>query len=116
MSGESAPFSRARHNAETAAIILPTLAVALLFPSSAEKIFAVTGAPPVRHVHALPGCIAAISAVSAMAWIGICCCVEACCNKGMHIGLAAYLATWMMCLLKSQTGATTWLSRPTPTC
>ena len=91
VSGEGASFSRARHNAETAAIILPTLAVALLFPSSAEKIFAVTGAPPMRHVHALPGCIVATSAVSAMAWRGICCCVEACCNKGMHIGLAAYL-------------------------
>ncbi|KAK9845342.1 hypothetical protein WJX81_003878 [Elliptochloris bilobata] len=46
-SGEGAPFSRARHNAETLAIIVPTLAVALLFPSSAEKIFAVTGASAV---------------------------------------------------------------------
>lgn len=53
VSGEGAPFSRARHNAETAGIILPTLAVALLFPSSAEKIFAVTGAPPSPHVHAV---------------------------------------------------------------
>ena len=44
VAGEGAPFSRARHNGETVAILAPTLAVAFLFPNSAEKIFAITGA------------------------------------------------------------------------
>ncbi len=44
VSGEGAPFSAPRHTLETAAIVVPTLGVALLFPSSAEKIFAITGA------------------------------------------------------------------------
>ena len=89
VSGEGAPFSRARHNAETAAIILPTLAVALLFPSSAEKIFAVTGAPRMRHMHALPGFTMSKFSVSAMAWTGISCCVDRSHNKVMHIDPAA---------------------------
>lgn len=43
VAGEGASFSRARHNAETLAILVPTLAVAFLFPNSAEKICAITG-------------------------------------------------------------------------
>jgi len=54
VSGEGAPFSRPRHTLETAAIVVPTLGVALLFPSSAEKIFAITGgALPCRSA----GCV-----------------------------------------------------------
>lgn len=44
--GEDAPYHWLRSVLETAAIIGSSLAVALFFPSYAEKIFAVTGALP----------------------------------------------------------------------
>ena len=43
LAGEDAPYSRARHVGETAFIVFASLGVALLFPTAAEKIFAVTG-------------------------------------------------------------------------
>ncbi len=43
IAGEDAPFDRRRHLAETCLIVFGSLAVALAFPTGAEKIFAVTG-------------------------------------------------------------------------
>ena len=48
LAGEDAPYSRARHVGETAFIVFASLGVALLFPTAAEKIFAVTGARLLR--------------------------------------------------------------------
>ncbi|KAK9906824.1 hypothetical protein WJX75_008674 [Coccomyxa subellipsoidea] len=47
LAGEDAPFSRRRHMLETCFIVFTSLAVALAFPTGAEKIFAVTGATAV---------------------------------------------------------------------
>lgn len=43
LAGEDAPFSARRHVLETCFIVFSSLAVALAFPTGAEKIFAVTG-------------------------------------------------------------------------
>ncbi len=43
IAGEDAPFDRKRHLLETCLIVFGSLAVALAFPTGAEKIFAVTG-------------------------------------------------------------------------
>ena len=43
VAGEDAPFNKKRHLAETCLIVFGSLAVALAFPTGAEKIFAVTG-------------------------------------------------------------------------
>ena len=43
IAGEDAPFDRRRHLVETCLIVFGSLAVALAFPTGAEKIFAVTG-------------------------------------------------------------------------
>ncbi len=43
LAGENAPFSPYRHTMETFFIVFSSLAVALAFPTGAEKIFAVTG-------------------------------------------------------------------------
>lgn len=45
IAGEDAPFNRKRHLVETCLIVFGSLAVALAFPTGAEKIFAVTGEP-----------------------------------------------------------------------
>jgi hypothetical protein len=45
LAGEGAPYSASRHISETCAIVFAGLGVALLFPTGAEKIFAITGAP-----------------------------------------------------------------------
>ncbi|CAL8462502.1 g2035 [Coccomyxa elongata] len=47
LAGEDAPFSSYRHTMETLFIVFSSLAVALAFPTGAEKIFAVTGATAV---------------------------------------------------------------------
>ena len=47
VAGEDAPSSRPRQLIETFASLLALLAVALLFPTASEKIFAVTGATAV---------------------------------------------------------------------
>ncbi|CAK0750260.1 hypothetical protein CVIRNUC_001976 [Coccomyxa viridis] len=47
IAGEDAPFDRRRHLVETCLIVFGSLAVALAFPTGAEKIFAVTGATAV---------------------------------------------------------------------
>ena len=53
LAGEDAPYSRARHVGETAFIVFASLGVALLFPTAAEKIFAVTGEQYCRaNLHA----------------------------------------------------------------
>ncbi|KAK9868672.1 hypothetical protein WJX84_002712 [Apatococcus fuscideae] len=47
IAGEHAPYSRARHWAETLGIVLATLATSAAYPQYSEKIFAITGATAV---------------------------------------------------------------------
>ena len=47
VAGEDAPFQLKRHMAETSGITVSSLLVALIFPTYAEKIFAITGATAV---------------------------------------------------------------------
>ncbi len=69
IAGEDAAFDRKRHLAETCLIVFGSLAVALAFPTGAEKIFAVTGKstpkgllltvgmPPSTHISlTIPSC------------------------------------------------------------
>ena len=49
LAGEDAPWSARRHLAETCFIVFASLGVAFVFPTAAEKIFAVTGARGTRH-------------------------------------------------------------------
>ena len=46
LAGEDAPWDARRHFCETVFIVFASLGVAFLFPTGAEKIFAVTGALP----------------------------------------------------------------------
>lgn len=43
LAGEDAPWSVRRHLAETCFIVFASLGVSFVFPTAAEKIFAVTG-------------------------------------------------------------------------
>ena len=55
IAGENVQFQWRRHIAETAGIVFSSLAVALIFPAYAEKIFAITGATAVCIVcYVLP--------------------------------------------------------------
>ena len=51
LAGEDAPWSARRHLAETCFIVFGSLGVAFVFPTAAEKIFAVTGAQLPNHVR-----------------------------------------------------------------
>ena len=68
IAGEDAPFNRQRHLTETCLIVFGSLAVALAFPTSAEKIFAVTGVL-VKQCHLSPA-----------AWKNVC--MRACSVEG----------------------------------